>query len=380
MRLSDLFSGGMVMKRMLVLLLVMGVSSATPLFAQGTDNSSQSAPPSVLPKPLDDEMLKWMIGEWEGWSESKFGKSQVWQQAELGLDGQFIVLQYTAKTVQQSPEQAKAAAVAFGMPLSDIEKLKNTVGKGLVYLTTDPKTGEVGLDQYTNIREVYKATGKREGDKIVFTYEGTLGSGKFTIEKAANDKMVLVDVSKVPSGEVVESRSEMIRKTAPPISADAGKDENREVQNKAVCRRWIEDGWTKSLSEAQAMIDELFDPEVVMYSPPFPALKGAEAYKQDLKVYKAAFPDMHFTIDEMVAEGDKVTCRYTGRGTHRGEFMGIAPSGKQVTVSGIGIVRIVNGRFAEVQENFDYWGMVKQLGATPADIVRIMEQFDMSAK
>lgn len=66
---------------------------------------------------------------------------------------------------------------------------------------------------------------------------------------------------------------------------------------------------------------------------------------------------------------------YTGRGTHRGEFMGIAPSGRQIVVRGNGIARFANGKIAEVQENFDFWGLLRQLGTTPADIGRIMEQF-----
>lgn len=144
---------------------------------------------------------------------------------------------------------------------------------------------------------------------------------------------------------------------------------------RATVRRWFEEGWSKGIEEAHAMIDELFAPDVVLTGPPFPPTKGAEAYKQDVSLFKKAFPDLRFTLDEAVAEGDKVACRYTGRGTHQGEFLGIAPSGRQIVVGGSGIARFANGKIAEVQENFDFWGLVRQIGATPADLARIMEQF-----
>jgi predicted ester cyclase len=77
------------------------------------------------------------------------------------------------------------------------------------------------------------------------------------------------------------------------------------------------------------------------------------------------FPDIHITIDDMLAEGDKVACRSTWRGTHKGEMRGIAPTGKQVTVTGIVISHGVGGKEVEVWESGDALGMLQQMGVIP---------------
>jgi steroid delta-isomerase-like uncharacterized protein len=83
-------------------------------------------------------------------------------------------------------------------------------------------------------------------------------------------------------------------------------------------------------------------------------------------VYRNAFPDVHFTIDEQIAEGDKVVTRWTGHGTHKGELAGIPATGKSATVTGMGVDRIVNGKIVESWGIFDQFGMMQQLGVIPA--------------
>jgi len=95
-------------------------------------------------------------------------------------------------------------------------------------------------------------------------------------------------------------------------------------------------------------------------------MQGLEAFKQFVSAYLTAFPDLHFTIEDQIAEEDKTTLRYTARGTHRGELMGIPPTGKQVTVTGIFITRWANGKAEESWLNFDALGMLQQLGVVPA--------------
>ena len=95
-------------------------------------------------------------------------------------------------------------------------------------------------------------------------------------------------------------------------------------------------------------------------------LQGLEAFKQFVSAYLTAFPDLHFTIEDQIAEEDKTTLRYTARGTHRGDLMGIPPTGKQVTVTGIFITRWANGKAEESWLNFDALGMLQQLGVVPA--------------
>ena len=95
-------------------------------------------------------------------------------------------------------------------------------------------------------------------------------------------------------------------------------------------------------------------------------MQGVEAFKKFASAYLTAFLDLHFTIEDQIAEEDKTTLRYTARGTHRGDLMGIPPTGKQVTVTGIFITRWANGKAEESWLNFDALGMLQQLGVVPA--------------
>ena len=133
-------------------------------------------------------------------------------------------------------------------------------------------------------------------------------------------------------------------------------------ENKAIARRWNEEIWDKG---NLAAIDELLAPDFVFnYAPPG-AAPDREGYKQTVTNLCAPFADIHSTIEDMVAEGDKVAVRWTWRGTHKGEFMGIAPTGKQVTITGISILRIVGGKIVEEWGEMDNLGMMQQLGAFP---------------
>jgi predicted ester cyclase len=130
--------------------------------------------------------------------------------------------------------------------------------------------------------------------------------------------------------------------------------------NKALARRVIEELFT---NHNVALIDEFF-PDCVYRAPAVGELRG-EAYKQFLTQVLAAFPDGRWTVEDQVAEGDKVVTRWSFTGIHRGNLMGIAPTGKQVTTSGVMIDRIVGGKIAEEWEEYDALGMMQQLGAIP---------------
>ena len=132
--------------------------------------------------------------------------------------------------------------------------------------------------------------------------------------------------------------------------------------NKALVRRFYEEVFNQ---RNLALVDQLFTTNHVFHNPPT-TLHGREEFKQLLSVYITAFPDARFTVEEEIAEGERVASRYTFRGTHQGELLGIPPTGKQVTVTGIIINRIVNGQSAEGWLNFDALGMLQQLGALPA--------------
>jgi predicted ester cyclase len=91
--------------------------------------------------------------------------------------------------------------------------------------------------------------------------------------------------------------------------------------------------------------------------------QGIEAYKKYILGYRKAFPDINFTINGQIAEDDRVVDWFTASGTHKGDFMGIAPSGKHFEVMGIGISRIENNKMVEIRGAFDALGLMRQIGA-----------------
>ena len=132
--------------------------------------------------------------------------------------------------------------------------------------------------------------------------------------------------------------------------------------NKGLVRRFYEDIFNQ---RNLALVDELCTTNHVFHNPPT-TLNGREEFKQLVSLYLTAFPDARFIVEDEIAEGDRVASRYTFRGTHKGDLMGIAPTGKQVTVTGIIINRIANGKSEEGWLNFDALGMLQQLGVIPA--------------
>ena len=134
--------------------------------------------------------------------------------------------------------------------------------------------------------------------------------------------------------------------------------------NKAVSRRFFEEVFGKGKLN---VLDEIIANDHVNNGPgSLPGLPiGPDGAKQLVTVYRNAFPDVHFTIDEQVAEGDKVVTRWSAHGTHQGELAGIPATGKSSTVTGIAVDRIVNGKIAESWGIFDQFGMMQQLGVIP---------------
>jgi len=134
-------------------------------------------------------------------------------------------------------------------------------------------------------------------------------------------------------------------------------------QNKAIVSRFIEESWKGNLD----VVDELTAGDYIGHDPANPEpLRGPEGVKEFITTYRAAFPDARITVEQQLAEGDLVATRWSGRGTHEGELMGIQPTGKQVTVSGLTISRLVGGKVVEEFQNWDTFGMLQQLDAIPA--------------
>lgn len=136
------------------------------------------------------------------------------------------------------------------------------------------------------------------------------------------------------------------------------------AETKAIARRLLEEAFNGG---NLATVDELVDPGFVNHDPASAEqAHGIEGAKASIGGYRAAFPDLRIAIERQIAEGDYVVTRWTARGTHQGELMGLAPTGKQATVTGITIDRIRAGRIVESWSNWDTLGLLQQLGAVPA--------------
>ena len=133
-------------------------------------------------------------------------------------------------------------------------------------------------------------------------------------------------------------------------------------QNKDLARRWLEEVWGKG---NVATVDELAGADFVWHWAPPGLSADREGYKQFVRMECDAFADVSCATEDVVAEGDKVAGRWTWRGTHKGEFMGVAPTGKQVTLTGICINRVVDGKIVEEWGEMDMLGLMQQLGAVP---------------
>jgi steroid delta-isomerase-like uncharacterized protein len=146
-----------------------------------------------------------------------------------------------------------------------------------------------------------------------------------------------------------------------PVSAWGGPFVSAE-ENKAVMQRVLQEVIAQGNLD---LVDQLIAADYRYFAPGSPEVRGPEGYKQLLTMYRSALPDLQMTEEDMLAEGDKVVVRWTARGTHRGELMGIPPTGKSVSVSGIVISRFAAGKIVEEHEVFDALGMMQQLGVVP---------------
>ena len=129
-------------------------------------------------------------------------------------------------------------------------------------------------------------------------------------------------------------------------------------EKKAMVRRIFEEVWEGKLDVA----DEIFDASHVSHGLGVELPPGPEGFKQFVSMYRSAFPDVRFTIEDQIVEEDKVVTRWTAHGTQKGELMGISATGKQVVVTGISINHFVEGKVVESWSNWDGLGMMQQLG------------------
>jgi steroid delta-isomerase-like uncharacterized protein len=133
-------------------------------------------------------------------------------------------------------------------------------------------------------------------------------------------------------------------------------------QKETLLHRWFEEVWNKGRAEA---IDEMFACEGVAHGladQEGKELCGPEGYKPFFESFRSAFPDIRITVEDTVTEGDKIAARCRVEGTHRGEGLGIAATGKRVEFTGMAIIRVREGKIVEAWNNFDFRTMFQQIG------------------
>lgn len=134
------------------------------------------------------------------------------------------------------------------------------------------------------------------------------------------------------------------------------------AENKRIIRRYFEE-WANTGDPTAA--DELIATNLVLRHPPA-VINSLEDFKQGMASFHQAFPDLRFTIDDPIADGDKVVVHWTLHGTHSGECQGRPTTGKTMTVTGISLFRLADGKIQEITVNMDRLGLQEQLGWLPA--------------
>lgn len=130
--------------------------------------------------------------------------------------------------------------------------------------------------------------------------------------------------------------------------------------NEDLYRRFVEEVWNDGNFD---MVEDFVADDYVGHDPFSPEeIRGPDGVREFVQLYHAAFPDTHLEIDQVITTDDFVVARWTGSGTHEGDFLGIEPTGNPVTVTGIEINRVKDGAFVEGWDNYDAFGMFQQLG------------------
>jgi steroid delta-isomerase-like uncharacterized protein len=133
------------------------------------------------------------------------------------------------------------------------------------------------------------------------------------------------------------------------------------AENKAIVRRLYEEVWNRRNLE---VINELISPSHALLSPNnYSSSIGPEAYKRQVLAFFEGYPDLRWTLEDTIAENDKVVARWSISGTHKGEFMGVTATNKKISVDGMTLHQIAGGKIMDSHSNWDTLGMMQQLGA-----------------
>lgn len=136
-----------------------------------------------------------------------------------------------------------------------------------------------------------------------------------------------------------------------------------------IAKQYVQTVWNEGRLDR---LEEFIDPGFIDHESTFPfSARGADGLRRVLLFFRTAFPDVHWTIEDMVAEGSKVAMRFTARGTHRGSVVGFPGTGRRITVTGTTIFRIESARLVEAWTHWDTLGLLQQLGVADPTEVRL---------
>ena len=134
-------------------------------------------------------------------------------------------------------------------------------------------------------------------------------------------------------------------------------------RNEELMRRAVDEVWNGGRTE---VIDEMFGPGYVRHDPALPQpVSGARGFEDVVRMYRTAFPDLNLVIEEMLSTDDVVVARWRAAGTHRGDLMGLAPTGKRAEVTGMEIAHFSDGKIVDEWVEWDQVAMLRQLGVIP---------------
>ena len=140
-------------------------------------------------------------------------------------------------------------------------------------------------------------------------------------------------------------------------------------ENKAIVRRLYEECWNQGKVD---ILNQIIAPDCRFHDPVFPSLgAGPDNLAKHVKMCRTAFPDLRFTIDDVIAEREEVVVHWTGQGTQRAQFLGIQPTERRATVSGTSISRLKNGKIVEQFADWNLMTMLEQLGVATAPKVQV---------
>lgn len=174
------------MKKLSILLVVLLVCITMPLMAQEEKAKKEKPAMPAPPQPLGEDWA-WMVGEWEGWTESPMGKSKEWEKVSFGLDRQFLMVQATSE-------------------------MNGMLYKGTGATTINPKTGELVGYWIDNFRGMYEGKGKGDANKFSMIWVGPMGKSTRITEKVSDDNYTITVKSTGPEGKEMEAKTVMTRK------------------------------------------------------------------------------------------------------------------------------------------------------------------------